>query len=107
MNAPEIYTELIFSLDDFGVTRRLGARYNAAGNFFAGIEMQWPESEYFLRFQYIPMKIRRPYGWWRWSPELKAHEAALGYRIDEHVSLEIYYYNKGDDKIGIRGTWHL
>ncbi len=107
VNAPEVYTELIFSLDDFGVTRRLGARYNVAGNFFAGIEMQWPESEYFLRFQYIPMKIRRLYGWWRWSPELKAHEAALGYRIDEHVSLEIYYYNKGDDKIGIRGTWHL
>ena len=107
VNAPEIYTELIFSLDNFGITRRIGGRYNVAGNFFAGIEMQWPESEYFLRFQYIPMKIRRLYGWWRWSPELKAHEAVLGYRIDEHISLEIYYYNKGDDKIGIRGTWHL
>lgn len=107
VNAPEVYTELIFSLDDFGVTRRLGGRYNVAGNFFAGIEMQWPESEYFLRFQYIPMKIRRLYGVWRWSPELQAHDAALGYRIDEHVSLEIYYGSTGDDKIGIRGTWHL
>ena len=107
VNAPEIYTELIFSLDDFGVTRRLGGRYNVSGNFFAGIEMQWPESEYFLRFQYIPVKVRRLYGLWRWSPELKVHEAALGYRIDEHVSLEIYYHNIGDDKIGIRGTWHL
>ena len=107
VNAPEIYTELIFSLDDFGVTRRLGGRYNVSGNFFAGIEMQWPESEYFLRFQYIPVKVRRLYGLWRWSPELKAHEAALGYRLDEHVSLEIYYDNTGDDKLGIRGTWHL
>ena len=107
INAPEIYTELIFSLDDFGVTRRLGGRYNIAGNFFAGIEMQWPENDYFLRFQYIPVKVRRPYGWWRWSPELQAHEAALGYRIDEHVSVEIYYYSMGDDKLGIRGTWHL
>ena len=107
VNAPEIYTELIFSLDDFGVVSRIGGRYNVAGNFFAGIEMQWPESEYFLRLQYIPMKVRRLYGLWRWSPGLKAHEAALGCRIDEHVSLEIYYYSKGDDKIGIRGTWHL
>ncbi|MBR0035467.1 MAG: hypothetical protein IJP54_07300, partial [Synergistaceae bacterium] len=56
VNAPEIYTELIFSLDDFGVVSRIGGRYNVAGNFFAGIEMQWPESEYFLRLQYIPMK---------------------------------------------------
>ena len=107
VKAPEIYTEMIFSLDDFGVTRRLGGRYNVAGNFFAGIEMQWPEDEYFLRFQYIPVKVRRPYGLWRWSPELQAHEAALGYRIDEHVSVEIYYYSMGDDKLGIRGTWHL
>ena len=107
VNAPEIYTELIFSLDDFGVTRRLGSRYNVSGNFFAGIEMQWPESEYFLRFQYIPVKVRRLYGLWRWSPELKAHEAVVGYRLDEHVSLEIYYDNTGNDKLGIRGTWHL
>ena len=107
VNAPEIYTELIFSLNDFGVVSRIGSRYNVAGNLFAGIEMQWPESEYFLRLQYIPLKVRRLYGLWRWSPELKAHEAALGYRIDEHVSLEIYYDSTGDDKIGIRGTWHL
>lgn len=107
VNAPEIYTELIFSLNDFGVVSRIGGRYNVAGNLFAGIEMQWPESEYFLRMQYIPLKVRRLYGLWRWSPELKAHEAALGYRIDEHVSLEIYYDSTGDDKIGIRGTWHL
>ena len=107
VNAPEIYTELIFSLNDFGVVSRIGGRYNVAGNLFAGIEMQWPESEYFLRMQYIPLKVRRLYGLWRWSPELKAHEAAVGSRIDEHVSLEIYYDSTGDNKIGIRGTWHL
>ncbi len=107
VNAPEIYTELIFSLDDFGVVSRIGGRYNIAGNLFAGLEMQWPESEYFLRLQYIPVKVRRLYWMWRWSPGLRAHEAALGYRIDEHVSLEIYYDSTGDDKVGIRGTWHL
>ena len=69
--------------------------------------MQWPENKYFLRFQYSPEKIRRPYAWWRWSPDLKAHEAALGYRVDEHISIELYYDNTNDDKIGIRGMWHL
>ena len=104
---PEIYAELIFSLDDFHITRRLGGRLEAAPNFWAGVEVQWPDNKYFLRFQYDPLKVRRPYALWRWSPELQAHEAALGYRVDEHVSVEVYYYHMGEDKLGIRGMWHL
>ena len=104
---PEIYAELIFSLDDFSIIRRLGGRLELAQNFWAGAEVQWPDNKYFLRFQYDPLKIRRPYALWRWSPELAAHEAAIGYRVDEHVSVEIYYYNSGEEKLGIRGMWHL
>ena len=104
---PEFYAELIFSLDDFNITRRLGERFEVAQNFWAGAEVQWPDNKYFLRFQYDPLKVRRPYALWRWSPELKAHEAALGYRVDEHVSVEIYYYHMGEDKLGLRGMWHL
>ena len=104
---PEVYIETIFSLDDFDVVTRFGTRFELMNNFFAGVEIQWPESEYFLRMQYIPVKIRRPYAWWRWSPELKEHEAAFGYRVDEHVSIEIYYDSKNEDKIGLRGMWHL
>ena len=104
---PEIYAELIFSLNDFGITRRVGGRFEPFSNFWAGIEMQWPENKYFLRFQYSPVKMRRPYALWRWSPELEVHEAALGYRIDEHVSIELYYDTTGEDKLGIRGMWHL
>ena len=103
----EIYTELIFSLNDFDVTRRLGARLELLNNFWAGVELQWPDNEYFIRAQYIPVKIRRPYALWRWSPELKQNEAALGYRIDEHVSIEIYYNDSNSDKFGVRGMWHL
>ena len=104
---PEIYVEAIFSLDDFDLTNRLGSRFEMANNFWVGIENQWPDNKYFFRIQYIPLKIRRPYAFWRFSPELEAHEAALGYRIDEHISLEIYYDNLGEDKIGFRGLWYL
>ncbi len=104
---PEVYAELIFSLDDFSITRRLGGRFEVAGNFWGGVEVQWPDNKYFLRFQYDPLKVRRPYALWRWSPEIHAHEAALGYRVDEHVSVEIYYYNSGEEKLGLRGMWHL
>ena len=30
-------------------------------NFWIGIENQWPENEYFFRFQYSPLRVRRPY----------------------------------------------
>ena len=110
---PEIYVEALFSLNDFDVISRLGGRFELANNFWLGIENQWstqanlPDNEYFFRVQYSPLKIRRPYAFWRFSPQLEAHEAALGYRFDEHVSVEIYYDNLGKDKLGLRGVWHL
>lgn len=104
---PEFYTEIILALDNFGVTHRWGGRIELIENLWAGIENQWPENEYFFRVQYSPVKIRRPYALWRYSPELDIHEAALGYRIDEHMSIEIYYYSGGEDKLGLKGTWNL
>lgn len=103
----ELYAELLFSLDNFGITHRLGGRFEMLDNIWLGIENQWPDNNYFFRLQYIPLRIKRPYALWRYSPELEAHEAALGYIFDEHISIEIYYDNTGDNKIGIRGTWHL
>lgn len=103
----EIYAEAILSLNDFDLVHRWGGRFELFDNFWAGIENQWPDNKYFFRVQYSPVKIRRPYAWWRYSPELDAHEAALGYKFDEHISVEIYYDNTGEDKLGLRGMWHL
>lgn len=105
--APEIYAEMIFSLDDFGFTQRLGGRFELINNFWAGAEFQWPDSDYYFRLQYIPVKIRRPYALWRYSPSGSNHEAAIGYKFDEHISIEVYYDSSGEDKLGLRGTWHL
>ena len=106
---PEIYTEIIFGLNDFEGTYRLGGRFEFIDNLWLGIENQWPENEFFFRVQYSPVKIRRPYALWRYSPGLDAHEAALGYRVDEHVSVEIYYDSSGEKskKLGLRGMWQL
>ena len=104
---PEFYAEFILALDDFRLTHRWGGRIELFENLWAGIENQWPENKYFFRLQYSPVKIRRPFALWRYSPGLDIHEASLGYEIDEHMSIEIYYYGGGKDKLGIRGTWHL
>ena len=103
----EVYAEGMVSLDDFDAVGRAGVRFEFADNWLAGAEYQVPDDEYFLRLQYAPPKVRRPYALWRWSPGLKVHEAAVGYRLDEHVSVELYYDNSGEDKVGIRGLWHL
>ena len=104
---PEFYAEVLMELDDFKVTHRWGGRIELLENLWAGVENQWPDNKYFFRLQYSPVKIRRPFALWRYSPGLDVHEASLGYKIDEHMSIEIYYYSGGDDKLGLRGTWHL
>ena len=101
--APEIYTELIFSLDDFGLTHRLGGKFELLENFWAGAEYQMPDSEYYMRFEYVPKKIRRPYAMWRWSLKSYNHEAEIGYRVDEHIAVGLYY----DGKLGLRGMWNF
>lgn len=101
--APEIYTEILFELDDFGFSYRIGERFELLENLWAGIEYGMPESEFFMRLEYLPLKIRRPYGKWRFSLSSSLYEVELGYRIDEHVSLGIYY----DGNVGIRGMWNL
>lgn len=102
----ELYGEAIVELEAFELTRRLGLRLRLFGDLWAGAEVQWPEEEWFGRLQWGPSRMRRPYLWWRWSPEL-GQEGALGYRVDEHVSIEIYYDGTSDDRVGLRGLWSL
>ncbi|MBQ7593000.1 MAG: hypothetical protein IJU48_01450 [Synergistaceae bacterium] len=104
---PEFYFEAVFSLSDFDEVHRLGGRFELFNNVWLGAEVQWPENKYFIRFLYNPVRVHKPYFWWRWSPELEVHEMALGYRLDEHVSIELYYDTEGEDKFGLRGLWHL
>lgn len=101
--APEIYTELIFELEDFGFTQRIGGRFEFLNNFWGGIEYEMPDDEFYVRFEYVPIKIRRPYARWRHSLSTGKQEGGIGYRIDEHISAEIYY----DGNIGLRGKWNL
>lgn len=102
----ELYGEAIVDLDDFGLVHRLGARMLLLHDFWAGAEMEWPGEHGFYRLQWGPSRVRRPYLWWRWNPDL-GHEAAVGYRVDEHVSIEIYYDGIKEDRLGLRGLWSL
>ncbi len=102
----ELYAEGIIPLDNFEWTRRLGIRTMLFRNFWAGVEMEWPGDNGFYRVQWDSGRVRRPYLSWRWSPDI-GHEAALGYRVDGHISIEVYYDGTGSDKVGVRGLWSL
>ena len=101
--APEVYGEVIFALEDFGVSYRVGGRFELLASLWGGLEYVLPEGKTFMRVEYIPLKVRRPYARWRWELGVSNHELGLGYRFDEHVSAEIYY----DGSIGLRGIWNL
>lgn len=108
----ELYGEAVMELEDFGVTHRLGARLRPFGDLRVGMEIEWPEGRWFYRALWDPYRVRRPYFWWRYAPEW-GHEASLGYRFNEHLSVEIYYdgiEGKSEDrekKLGLRGILSL
>ena len=97
--APEVYGEVIFELDDFGVIFRAGTRFELLERLWAGIEYDVLEGETFM-----PLKVRRPYARWRFGLGNYYHEIGLGYKFDEHISVELYY---DDGNVGLRGIWNL
>lgn len=101
----DLYGEAVVELEDFGVTHRLGVRFRPFGDLRVGMEIEWPEGIWFYRVLWDPHRVRRPYFWWRYAPEW-GHEASLGYRFNEHVSVEIHY-NGNDDRIGLKGILSL
>jgi len=98
----EIYNEAIIDITEFELTNRLGMRFNIMNNLHAGLEMEWPDQEVWYRVWWTPDRIRRPYAWWRYSPTL-GHNFALGYRINENLSIELHYDKRYENKIGLRG----
>ncbi len=102
----ELYSETIMNLGDFGLTSRLGGRIPLWKNFQVGLEVEWPEQEIWYRAWWDSKRVRRLYAWWRYNPEY-GNNAALGYRLNEHISIEIHYDNRYEDKIGLRGILQL
>jgi hypothetical protein len=106
----ELYDETVVDAGEFGLTTRLGVRFplieGGRGTFRVGLEIEWPEQEPWYRAWWDSEKLRRPYAWWRYSSEY-GHNAALGYRLNEHISIEIHYDGRYKDKLGVRGILQL
>lgn len=101
--APEIYAEGIIGLEDFGLIYRAGLKFETIEKLWLGMEYEISGGRLYLRCEYEPLKSRRPYGYMRLGMGARKYEIGGGYRIDEHMSCEIYY----DGRIGLRGKWNL
>lgn len=102
----ELYDEIIIDLDDFGLVNRAGLRFPLFGGIWLGAEAEWPEGYVYGRLLWDSYMVRRPYLWWRWNPDT-GHEGALGYRVSDHISVELYYDGREDSRMGIRGLLSL
>ena len=104
----ELYAEALVELSDWDFTGRLGARYELFNDFWAGVEGEWPHDLMFARIYWGSYKPKRFYAWWRVNlNESSSHEGAVGYRLDDHIAIEIYYDGIKGDKLGLRGQWSL
>ncbi|GHS95934.1 hypothetical protein AGMMS50276_13390 [Synergistales bacterium] len=100
----EIYNELVIDAGEFGLTDRLGFRFPllARGALRIGAEVEWPDGEIWYRAWIDTNRMKRPYLWWRWNHD-QGHGASIGYRLNEHISVEIHYDARYKNKIGLRG----
>jgi hypothetical protein len=98
----EFYGELILDVGELELTGRLGGSIPLWKNFRVGLEVEWPDERAWYRVAWTSARIRRPYAWWRWNPT-RGHNAALGYRLTEYISIELHYDDRWNDRLGLKG----
>ncbi len=101
----ELYTELILEINDWDLESRLGARWSPWRNVWLGGEWSSYEDTWWLRASIEP-RIRRPYAWIRQSVDGETN-GALGYRINDFLSIEAHYDSRSDDPWNVRALVNL
>ncbi|MDR1514951.1 MAG: hypothetical protein LBS45_04585 [Synergistaceae bacterium] len=101
----ELYTELIVPLDDFSIEARLGMRWSPWRNVWLGGEWSDAGDVWWARAS-LDSRLRRPYGWIRYSEEGDAN-AAVGYRINDFISVEVHYDSRSDSPWNVRALVNL
>jgi hypothetical protein len=102
----ELYGEWIMEVNDFSLESRWGMRFSPWRDVLLGAEFSWPGGDLWWRLWADSREIRSPYLWWRYNPEGE-HNGALGWRINEHFSLELHYDERAQDTLSIRAVGNL
>ncbi len=101
----ELYGEWIAKVDDFDVESRWGVRTSPVGDLWLGVEMVWPGELLWWRV-WLENDARRAYAWWRLSRD-GDHQGSVGWRLTDHISLEVHYDNRVPDQLSLRAVGNL
>ncbi len=101
----ELYCEAILDLEDWALESRWGARWALRDPVWIGVEYAAPEDLLWYRL-WIRGNRKGPYLWWRCSEE-RDSQAALGYRMNETISIELHYDDRFGDRWSLRAIGDL
>ncbi|MDR3254182.1 MAG: hypothetical protein LBT31_01270 [Synergistaceae bacterium] len=101
----ELYTELIVTLDDWDLETRLGMRWSPWRSVWLGAEWSDLDNAWWMRASIDP-KTRSPYAWIRCSDGGET-DGALGYRINDFISIEVHYDSRSSDPWNVRALVNL
>lgn len=102
----ELYGEWIAALNDFTVESRWGLRWSPWGEVWLGAELSYPGEALWWRLWVDGIKPGRPYVWWRWNDDFGSN-GALGWRLTEHLSLELHFDERDKDEVSLRAVGNL
>ena len=101
----ELYVEAILELEKWELESRWGVRWAVNGPLWLGVEYTDPDDYLWYRL-WIKGNKKGPYLWWRYSEESE-NQGALGYRLNQAISLELHYDDRYDDRWSIRAVGDL
>ena len=101
----ELYGELILQLNDWGLEKRLGLRWPLWRNVWIGGEWSDMGDTWWGRLDFESW-ARRPYAWLRYSEDNDVG-AALGYHINDYISVEVLYDSRFEDTWNVRAVLNL
>jgi hypothetical protein len=101
----EMYWEAILRLDDWELENRFGLRWPVWRNIWAGGEWSTVDDIWWGRLDFESW-ARRPYAWVRYSED---HDmgVALGYHINDYISVELNYDSRYEDEVNVRALLNL
>jgi hypothetical protein len=101
----EMYGELMLQLDDWEIEAKLGIRWPLWRNIWLGTEWSNMGDTWWGRLD-IESWARRPYAWLRLSEDEDVN-AALGYHINDNISIELHYDSRYEDEWNVRTLLNL
>jgi hypothetical protein len=101
----ELYGELILQVNDWELEKRLGLRWPIWRNIWVGGEWSDLDDLWWGRMDFESW-ARRPYAWLRYSEE-KDLNVAVGYHINDYISIELLYDSRYEDEFNVRALLNL